>query len=88
MPTTPINEVVLADALRMAGCNEEEVRVMLVARAEAGDAERAARAASRLSRDIAAYRRWQTVGGAYPPEDRTSDDVIVVTDFARKFLRP
>lgn len=32
MPTTPINEVVLADALRMAGCTEEEVRVMLVAR--------------------------------------------------------
>lgn len=85
--TTPINEVVLADALRMAGCTEEEVRVMLVARAAAGDAERAARAAFRLGRDIAAYRRWQTEGGAYPPEDRTGADVIVVTDFAQRFLR-
>lgn len=82
--TTPINEVVLADALRMAGCTEEEVRVMLVARAAAGDAQRAAQAASRLVRDLAAFhRQWR----ARDDNDRAYDDTVVIADFARRFLR-
>lgn len=70
-------DAVLGDALREAGCSEEEVRVMLVAREAAGDAVRAARSARRL-----AMRSKDTRLSAAA----VLDDLDIVTDFARRFL--
>jgi len=70
-------DAVLEDALREAGCTDEEVRVMLVAREAAGDAERAARAA-RLLVTVAAVRPERLL--------LEMDSLVVVTDFARRFL--
>lgn len=70
-------DAVLGDALREAGCTDEEVRVMLVARSVAGDAVRAARAARRL-----ALRGLPTRLSAVA----VLEDLDVVTDFARRFL--
>ena len=73
--TTPINEVVLADALRMAGCTEEEIRVMLAVRSVAGDAVRAAKAGRVLAtrdRDVAALA--------------VLGDLDVLTNFVEVFL--
>lgn len=70
-------DAVLTDALREAGCTDEEVRVMLVARAVAWDAARVARAGRRLAlRDPNTRLTAPTV----------LDDIELVTEFARKFL--